>query len=247
MDYQNSTNTISDRVLQKDSSKELKNKSNGKNQTPLVTLSFTITYYLLIFSSCISFVACLLVKIPDVRIILIIETMITFIASFMYSLFSQRLQRGEPNVLVGIDKLRYMGWSFSTPLMLIALCLILSHNSKIAIQPLTMVAIVVLDLMMLLFGYLGDAQKISRWTAFFLGYVPFFAMFYIIYVKFIKPVYNQMNYFFFIYYLLFWCAYGIIYVFDEDTKIVLTNILDCISKACIGLGLSTFYLSKMIW
>jgi hypothetical protein len=45
----------------------------------------------------------------------------------------------------------------------------------------------------------------------------------------------------FYFYLVVWSLYGIVYMFDDETKNVFTNILDLIAKCFVGLGVWAYY------
>jgi hypothetical protein len=139
-----------------------------------------------------------------------------------------------------IDKLRYKGWSFSTPLMMSVLCLVLSASTNIPLTFKTLASVIGLDYLMLIFGYLGELGTIDRIAATVLGFIPFFAMFYIIFKTFINK-YNLFNYIVFFVYLILWSGYGIAYLLDEYTKNLITNFLDVTAKGVFAVGISTYY------
>ena len=73
-------------------------------------------------------------------------------------------------------------------------------------------------------------------TSFF-GFIPFFAMFTLIFVQFIMPKYRLDNYILYGLFIFLWGMYGIVYLLSEEYKNIGYNILDLISKCFIGLGL----------
>ena len=154
------------------------------NDSALIKRYFEYSYKFIIFSFVVTFLAMLVSKKDNIRLILFIEILITGISGYMYYLFTKSMNetKEEPD-LHYINVLRYKGWSFSTPLMMTVLCLVLSASTNIALTLRTLLAVIGLDYVMLLFGYLGELGKIDRISATVLGFIPFFAMFYIIFTN----------------------------------------------------------------
>ena len=94
---------------------------------------------------------------------------------------------------------------------------------------------------MLYAGYLGETQALDRVTANIAGFLPFFAMFGLIYWKYVMPKYNLANRTLFYLYFVIWSFYGIVYLFEEETKNIIMNILDLFAKCLIGFGLWVYY------
>jgi bacteriorhodopsin len=153
------------------------------------------------------------------KLILFLEILITGVSSYMYYLFTTIKD------LHSISLLRYTGWLITTPIMLVALCL-LSNIYSIPI----LITIIVLDLIMLLFGYLGETKRISRITA-SLGFVPLLSIFYLLYIN------SEVNLIFVIY-LLIWSGYGIVYYFDEKIKNICMSLFDAIAKGLVAILIS---------
>ena len=205
----------------------------------LTQLSYRTTYFFLILATIVSFSASFFLKSNNKRNILWIETIITAIASSIYYLYNKSIDKynlthkktlGWEN----INKLRYLDWAFTTPLMLISLILLLSVNTGIKINIIQIIIIVILDWIMLAFGYLGEMNIIQKKISEILGFIPFIIIFYILYITFINGKNNLFNNILFIVYFLIWASYGILYMFDEKTMNMIFNILDCISKAFVS-------------
>jgi bacteriorhodopsin len=143
-----------------------------------------------------------------------------------------------------VNKLRYLDWAMTTPLMLVSLSLVLSMNSGIKFYTERIVAIVILDFFMLYSGYLGETGRLDRMSANVLGFLPFIGIFGILYVTYVKGRNNWLNKALFGAYLFIWSLYGVAYLFDEDTMNMSYNILDCIAKAFIAMGLSAHFVMK---
>jgi len=158
--------------------------------------------------------------------VLSLELTITFMATISYVFFFlifKGFTKFQPS---DIPKLRYVEWAATTPLMLVALCLILSGKNTISSE--FLMKVVALDWLMLLIGYLGEVGLLQRTHACILGFVPFTALFAYIYNAF--PSFNVL----FASYVLIWSMYGVTYLFEN--RIFTTNVLDAIAKAGIAIA-----------
>jgi len=176
-----------------------------------------------------------------------------------------------------ITSKRYMDWVITTPIMLITLICymiflrttnentetmqnmqdiektqkqidifsILRENSAVIIT------IVVLNALMLLFGYLGEINVIPVTWGVLIGFIPFVIYYYLIYNNFVKSNTNtntntnttQSNINttilkLFLYFVFFWSLYGLIGFLPYYVKNTLYNIIDLFSKNFFGLLLS---------
>lgn len=220
-------------------------KANEPTVQYYIRFSFTLTYILLMTTGTITFIEAIRTPIPFVRHVLNLETCISIIAGYFYSVFTGKLDDfSEKNIPIDwaeITRTRYIDWSITTPLMLLALCLVLGQNIKIHVRFLVISMIVILNYIMLYIGYLGETKALDRWTAMIAGFLPFFAMFGIVYYNFVKPRYNFSNIILFGIYLFVWSMYGIVYMLDDNYKNICMNILDFIAKCFVGLGLWAYY------
>jgi bacteriorhodopsin len=206
--------------------------------------SFTITYIMLLTTGTISFIEALRTKYPHVRHIMNLETCISIIAGYFYSIFNHKIENENKNKNINwneITQLRYTDWSITTPLMLLVLCLVLSFNSKTKITIFYFIPILFFNYIMLYIGYLGETKQIIRINANIIGFITFFIVYGIIFTQYVLPKFNIDNYFIFSLYLFVWSLYGIVYMFDEINKNIITNYLDLISKCLIGIGLWCYY------
>lgn len=210
-----------------------------------VKASFQITYILLLTTATITFIEAICTKVPAVRHILNLETCISIVAGYFYSVFLAQIDgyvKDDKKVdWTDITKTRYIDWSITTPLMLLTLCIVLGSNTNQKVGIFTLAAIVILNYIMLIIGYLGETKVLNRLTADIGGFIPFIAMFYIIFLKFVEPKYVFSNYLLFWFYVLIWGLYGVVYLFNESYKNIIMNILDCFAKCFIGLGLWLYY------
>lgn len=88
--------------------------------------------------------------------------------------------------------------------------------------------ILLLNIVMLIFGYLGEINIISNTTAVGIGFIPFVAYFYIIYDKYAKHT-TYGNTLFWIFAAI-WSLYGVAALTSYYVKNISYNILDIFSK-----------------
>jgi len=216
--------------------------------------SFKITHIVMITSLLIIIYTTLFSNNKSIKIILYLELFICGISSIIYTVLNYKLHNLKiPGISNDskkekkdinwndISKTRYYGWTFTTPAMLIVLCLVLSMNSKIAFDYLTIISVIILDWIMLYIGILGENKVIERFKAMVLGFIPFFLMFIIIFIKFILPKSIAFSNFIFVAYFILWALYGIAFIMDERYRNILMNILDFIAKGLIGIIICYFY------
>lgn len=210
-----------------------------------VKFSFMITYILLLTTATITFIEAMRTKTPEIRHVLNLETCISIVAGYFYSIFISKIDEYDKTDKKinwnDMTKTRYIDWSITTPLMLLTLCIVLGMNTNTSVKLSTYLAIVILNYVMLYFGYLGEVGEISRFVAMVLGFIAFFIMFFIIFATFVIPKYVLDNYVLYTMYLGVWGIYGIVYMFSEEYKNIIMNILDCIAKCLIGIGLWAYY------
>ena len=149
-----------------------------------------------------------------------------------------------------ITRKRYWDWVFTTPVMLITFSSYLIYlklkESGSPVQPSfteliqenfdTFLKIIFLNAGMLLFGYLGEINVIDIGTSVAAGFLPFLAMFYIIYEKF--AVHTEFGKTMFYYFFVVWALYGVAATLSYDLKNTFYNILDLFAKNFFGLFLA---------
>jgi bacteriorhodopsin len=224
---------------------EEENREITKNKFIYIKMSFTITYILLLTTALITFIEAMRTKVPVIRHIFNLETSISLVASYFYSVFVAKIDEVEKNNKDidwnDLTRLRYIDWAITTPMMLLALSIILGYGSKIAVKIIIVLIIIVLNYIMLISGYLGEINVISRLQGLIVGFIAFFAMFFVIFINFIKPKYDYTNYLLFGIYIVVWSIYGIVYMFNQSNKNIIMNILDCIAKCFVGIFLWVYY------
>uniref|UniRef100_A0A6C0K2U5 Bacteriorhodopsin-like protein n=1 Tax=viral metagenome TaxID=1070528 RepID=A0A6C0K2U5_9ZZZZ len=219
-----------------------------KNENPVryyVKFSFVITYILLLTTATITFIEAMRTSNPFVRHVLNLETCISVVAGYFYSVFVSQIEnfsnKGIEIDWADISKTRYIDWSITTPMMLLALCLVLAQNAKKSVTLRVIGTIVLLNYAMLYIGYAGENKMINKSNAQILGFIPFIFMFSIIFLQFVKSSESTANYVLYAVYLCVWSLYGFVFMLDEAYKNITMNVLDFTAKCFIGLALWAYY------
>lgn len=153
-----------------------------------------------------------------------LSTTVTFIASCHYYLMIN-----SPSKIVSY---RYLDWFFTTPLLLIDLCLSTGITNKHAI-----LRLVAYNITMLIIGFLGEIGVVNRLVACVIGFVPLVLIFRDINRMMIHTDENVGLLWIFI---GVWSMYGMLYMLDNsDMRNFSYNILDIIAKA--GFGAYLYY------
>jgi hypothetical protein len=154
------------------------------------------------------------------------------------------------NNILNITPKRYFDWAFTTPTMLINLIFYLiflqykknNISDKLNFIELfnkefyTIITILLLNWLMLLFGYLGELCLIPVLLGVSLGFIPFLIYYYIIYKKY--AILSKDGFKIFFYFFIFWSLYGIVAILPYKIKNVYYNILDLFSKNFFGIFLT---------
>ena len=159
---------------------------------------------------------------------------------------------------------RYYDWFLTTPTMLITFSIYLiylkneyeqklntnttktiNNDTDTFVQILQknayiLIPIVLLNALMLIFGYLGEINIIKEKFAVLFGFIPFILCFTLIYEKYAK--YSEQGLILFWYFVSVWSLYGVAALFPYNLKNIFYNILDLFAKNFFGL-----YLAYIIW
>ena len=158
--------------------------------------------------------------------------------------------------IINVTPRRYFDWVITTPTMLINLIfylIFLDYKGKGISDNLsfgglfikefyTIVTVLLLNLLMLIFGYLSEISAIPRLIGVLLGSIPFLIYYYIIYKKY--ALLSNDGYKIFFYFFIFWSFYGIVAILPYRIKNTCYNILDLFSKNFFGLFLTYLLLSN---
>jgi hypothetical protein len=189
------------------------------------------------------------VKVPAIysiiRQLLIIELIVQFLEGMFYFWLAYNFTKA-----INITPKRYIDWVITTPTMLITLIVYLIYlNKKIENKTSELdfftllkdnstiiIPVIVLNWLMLLFGYLGEMKIIPVLLGVFLGFIPFLIYYYMIYVNYVTQ--NTNGYLLFWYFFIFWSLYGVVAILPYYVKNAFYNILDLFAKNFFGIFLS---------
>jgi hypothetical protein len=188
------------------------------------------------------------IKVPTIyllRQLLLIELIVQFFQGTFYFWLAYNFTK-----VVNVTPKRYIDWAITTPLMLISLMLYLIYLNKsvenntneldlftlLKDNSTIFIPILLLNWLMLFFGYLGEMRIIPVLLGVFLGFIPFLLYYYIIYVNYVNQ--NTYGYLLFLYFFFFWSMYGFVAVLPYYVKNSCYNILDLFAKNFFGIFLS---------
>ena len=200
-------------------------------------LTFCIGLYALFLNVPVSLVV--------VKQLLWVETFVQVIEFVFYTWMVKNF-----STIKNITIYRYYDWILSTPLMLyvyIMYLVFMKNKENINgiqknLSDLTkdnfniIIAILLLNALMLMFGYLAEIKKMSFNLAAVLGFIPFIIMFYMIYTNYAQ--YTKLGVNTFWYFSGIWALYGIASVMSYKVKNISYNILDLFAKNFFGLYLA---------
>jgi len=177
---------------------------------------------------------------------LISETVVNIIAGFTYYYFLKYLYE-DSIPLEGITSVRYLDWFLTTPLLVLSFALYSSYitnknrKSGTAFEDVDFIPlsyIIPLNLLMLLFGFLGENGMINKNTAFIISIAFFTALFYCIWDSYVADKDESLKSIFGVF-VAVWFLYGVAYYLPTLPKNITYNILDMISKSAFGVFLWT--------
>ena len=191
------------------------------------------------------------IKVPAtyllIRQLLIIELIVQFFEGTFYVWLAYNFTK-----VLNVTPKRYIDWAITTPSMLISLMVYLIYlNNSVENNTNTnelelfaifkdnstiFISILLLNWLMLLFGYLGEMKIIPVLLGVFLGFIPFLLYYYMIYVNYVNE--KTPGYLLFWYFFLFWSMYGFVAVLPYYVKNSFYNILDLFAKNFFGIFLS---------
>jgi bacteriorhodopsin len=189
------------------------------------------------------------IKVPAtyslIRELLILELVVQIIEGTFYFWLAYNFAK-----IINVTPKRYIDWFITTPTMLITLMLYLIYlnkRTKDETQELDfftllkdnsdiIIPVIILNWLMLLFGYLGEMKIIPTFFGIILGFIPFLIYYYMIYVNYVTE--NNSSHLLFWYFFFFWSLYGLVAVLPYYIKNSFYNILDLFAKNFFGLFLS---------
>ena len=189
------------------------------------------------------------IKVPPayslIKELLILELVVQIIEGSFYFWLAYNFTK-----LINVTPKRYIDWAITTPTMLITLMLYLIYLKKKSTDETNkltfftllrdnsgvIIPVLILNWLMLLFGYLGEMNIIPVLVGIILGFIPFLIYYYMIYINYVTE--NPNGYLLFWYFFFFWSLYGVVAVLPYYIKNACYNVLDLFAKNFFGLFLS---------
>lgn len=221
-------------------------KIKDANYLNLVKDSFKLSCLVLLASSFITFIEALKTENKKARHILNLETAVSFVASYVYSIFSGMVDK-EDFSLKNITAYRYMDWIITTPMLLLALLLFTTYLNKDELHLTRYLIVLFLNYGMLLFGYLGETEIINRTISLTVGTIFFIGLILFIWYYYIHGRNILTQKIVFLVFTVVWALYGVAFMLDEKTKNLTYNFLDIISKVFFGLFMWIYYGGVMVF
>lgn len=184
--------------------------------------------------------------------VLVLETIVQFVEFSFYIWLVYNFS----NIKTDISVVRYYDWFFTTPTMLFSLvCFMIYFDRKsnnISTRDLSLESIynehdniinkiLASNALMLILGYLGELDIISKLSGFLVGTLLLCYAFYAIYTTFVQE--QTVNQALFWFNFILWSGYGIAYLLSHENKNNLYNVLDVFAKNINGL----FVLSVIVF
>lgn len=198
-------------------------------------------------------IGALFVKIPIevnlIRQLLMLEVIVQMVEGMFYFWLAYNY-----NKAVNITPERYLDWVITTPTMLLTLIIYLiyldkrekvTNDEELDLFKLSkdnsnvIVPVLLLNWLMLLFGYLGEMNIIPVLTGVGLGFIPFILFFYLIYKHYYIEIGGSLLW----YFCFFWSLYGFAAVLPYYLKNSIYNILDLFAKNIFGIFLTYIILT----
>ncbi len=211
----------------------------------VVRFTFYITYAFLMTTATITFIEAMRNRDSKIRHILNLETCISVVAAFFYSVFMKKIKEDEIN-FKDITVNRYVDWSITTPIMLLVLVLAFCYNTGQSVKLTSFLFILVLNYGMLLCGFLGETGLTDKLKSNILGFIFFAVLYGYIYIVYIQGRGIFDNNMLYLSFLILWAFYGVAYWFKEREKNVSYNVLDLFSKCFVGIFFWVYFTKSII-
>lgn len=216
---------------------KLKNINSNPNSNYLTSLhaSYLTTFIVLFTTVLFMFIQAIKSNNSYIVNLFSLEICVLLIASFFY------WKMIHENDSSKIALLRYFDWSLTTPILLLTFLLIIHYENKIPLNFWYYLGIVILNYLMLYFGYLGEIKTLTKNTSLFWGFVFFIIMIVIIYFYSVSKKNNFNMRLLFIVFSILWASYGFTELFEETTKNYIFNNLDIFSKCLFSIYIWVYY------
>ena len=218
---------------------------NYLNSYKLFSQTLNISITVQIITGFIEFLTLFIIVKPNISFLkelLVVEFIVQMIELFFYIWLFANLHN-----VANITSNRYADWVITTPTMLFTLIMYLIYMNEDKKENLDLYKafnnnktnifiIMFLNLLMLIFGYLGETDKINKIFSLTLGFFPFILYFWLIYENYAKCSYFGKKLFY--YFFIIWSFYGIVAYLPYYLRNSFYNILDLFAKNFFGLYLA---------
>jgi bacteriorhodopsin len=214
--------------------------SQHEQRNELFKHSFTVCYLILFGTAAITFIEAVRTNSLHARHILNLETAVSLTAGFVYGWFINMADKPDFN-LKEVMYYRYIDWSVTTPMLLLVLLLFLTFHSKTPLSLSVYLVVILLNYVMLIFGYMGEKGLMNKRNAQTIGFLALASMLFIIYYFYLKGSTDVAPFILFVVFAIVWTLYGVAAELDDTTKNIMYNVLDIIAKVFFGIGLWMYY------
>lgn len=218
---------------------------NYLNSYKLFSQTLNISITVQIITGFIEFLTLFIIVNPNISFLkelLVVEFIVQMIELFFYIWLFANLHN-----VANITSNRYADWVITTPTMLFTLIMYLIYMNEDKKENLDLYKafnnnktnifiIMFLNLLMLIFGYLGETDKINKIFSLTFGFFPFILYFWLIYENYAKYSYFGKKLFY--YFFIIWSFYGIVAYLPYYLRNSCYNILDLFAKNFFGLYLA---------
>ena len=220
--------------------KQEENKIKSFDKISFVKETFVFSCIFLFGTTIITFIESMRNKSERARHILNVETAVSLIAGYVYSIFYQMTKEKDFD-LKNIIKMRYMDWVITTPFLILGLILFFTFNQKTPPNLIYFLYVIIFNYLMLLFGYLGETGRIDKMKGGIYGFIAYAVMLYLIWHYFVRHDDFRHQKTLFIVFAILWSIYGVAYYLSDENKNIIYNFMDVISKSGFGLFMWLYY------
>lgn len=207
------------------------NRTPGFTIREITNFTFLVAFLALTFSTILTGVGAFRSNDTKYEIALTLETFISAVAGYVY--YKYLIDKKSEQE---ITPYRYLDWLITTPFLLLSLMVILNDNNP-QFPWYSFLWVVILDLIMLISGYLSEIGKLDRFLGWLVGTIALIGIFLVLGYTY-PSNYNQPIFWYFV---ILWVLYGVVFYLPGDYKTICYNILDVAAK--VAFGIWTWFLS----
>lgn len=217
---------------------------NSNEPTNLVIRSAQVSTAAQVFLGLYSLIG--FIKVSDEKsdllwVLLVLDLVVQFVELMFYIVF------------IFVNQLdvfyRYFDWFLTTPIMLVSTMMFLEylHDRRLTVGDFAsrysneVIFVILMNSVMLAFGFCAELLWIPPWIALPLGWIPFLLVFILIYGVHGFKTSGGIVLLTFIF--VVWSLYGVAAFFGKQIKTVMYNVLDIFSKNLYGVVVATYLIA----